>query len=211
MRIPWNKGKTKKETKECLVCGKLFLGYQDRKLCSYDCRTIFVTEKRKRDGFKATPEARKKMSESHLGKKLSEALKLKMSIARKGVPLLKKRGIKLSDEHKKKISEANRGEKSHRWIADRTKLKVQNRRNDSLYCRWRMEVYRRDNFKCRMNSPDCRGKITAHHILGWSMYPELRYKTKNGITLCHAHHPKKRAEEKRLETYFMYLVSVSKE
>ena len=33
----------------------------------------------------------------------------------------------------------------------------------------------------------------------------------NGITLCFAHHPRKRAEEKRLSPYFMELVSVSKE
>jgi len=33
---------------------------------------------------------------------------------------------------------------------------------------------------------------------------------KNGITLCHAHHPRKRAEEKRLEPLFKELVSVSK-
>lgn len=62
----------------------------------------------------------------------------------------------------------------------------------------------------KINNKDCEGKLEAHHILSWKDYPELRYDINNGITLCHAHHPKKRAEEKRLSPYFMELVSASK-
>ncbi len=49
----------------------------------------------------------------------------------------------------------------------------------------------------------------VHHILGFTAYPELRYEINNGITLCQAHHPLKRAEEKRLAPVFQELVSVS--
>lgn len=52
--------------------------------------------------------------------------------------------------------------------------------------------------------------IEAHHILGWEEYPKLRYEVNNGITLCRAHHPRKRAEEKKLVPYFMGLIPVSK-
>jgi NUMOD3 motif-containing protein len=55
------------------------------------------------------------------------------------------------------------------------------------------------------------GRLEAHHILNWREYPELRYDINNGITLCHAHHPRKRAEEKRMVSYFTELLSVSKE
>lgn len=68
-----------------------------------------------------------------------------------------------------------------------------------------------DNWKCRIINNDCKGRLEAHHILNWKDYSELRYDINNGITLCHAHHPRGRANEKRLSPYFMELVSVSKE
>jgi hypothetical protein len=79
------------------------------------------------------------------------------------------------------------------------------------YKEWRMRVFIRDGFKCRMANNDCRDGIQAHHILKWSEYVELRYEINNGITLCHAHHPRKRAEEKRLIPFLSGLVTVSKD
>lgn len=105
---------------------------------------------------------------------------------------------------------SNSKENSYHWIKDRTQLKKQNRRNDPAYFEWRKQVWLRDNFKCKLANPECNGKIEAHHILGWSNNPKLRYQISNGITLRHAHHPRKRAEEKRLIPVFNELVSVSK-
>ena len=104
------------------------------------------------------------------------------------------------------------GEKSPVWIKDRSKLKKyfgSEERRSQLYKHWRKQTWLRDNFKCRIENKDCCGRIEVHHILSWREYPELRYQINNGITLCHAHHPRKRAEEKRLEPFFMELVSVS--
>lgn len=132
-------------------------------------------------------------------------------------------GRKYSKEHREAISKALKGknygrigENHPRWIKDRTKLVKRQERNDSAYYAWRREVWLRDNFKCKIANPDCLGKIVAHHILPWSKFPELRYQINNGITLCQAHHPRKRAEEKRLSPYFQKIisgeiVSVSKE
>lgn len=104
------------------------------------------------------------------------------------------------------------GENHPNWIKDRTQIKQYwTERNNPEYKQWRQSVYLRDGFKCKINNEDCSGKLEAHHILRWNEYPELRYDTNNGITLCHSHHPRKREEEKRLETYFKGLVSVSKE
>jgi len=103
------------------------------------------------------------------------------------------------------------GENNGNWIPDRTKLVKKQERNDSAYKEWRLNVYKRDNYKCRICNKDCSGRIIAHHILGWSQYPELRYEVNNGITLCQAHHPLKRAEEKRLIPELQELVSVSNE
>lgn len=102
------------------------------------------------------------------------------------------------------------GELCPNFIKDRTLLKIDNTRNDSAYKDWRKNVWSRDKFTCRIADNNCDGRIEAHHILAWSTHPELRYKTNNGITLCHAHHPRARAEEKRLIPTFQELVSVSK-
>jgi len=101
------------------------------------------------------------------------------------------------------------GENHPRYIKDRTKLAKKQERNDVAYQDWRKQVWIRDNYKCRIANCDCKGKIQAHHILSWREYPELRYKINNGITLCHAHHPRKWAEEKRLIPVFTELVTVS--
>lgn len=77
------------------------------------------------------------------------------------------------------------------------------------YREWRKSVFARDTHKCRIADENCDGMLQAHHILRWSEFPELRYQINNGITLCQAHHPRKRAEEKRLEPMFRELVSVS--
>lgn len=57
---------------------------------------------------------------------------------------------------------------------------------------------------------NCKGRLEAHHILSWKDYPELRYDINNGITLCHAHHPRKRDEEAELSPYFQSLVAEMK-
>lgn len=136
---------------------------------------------------------------------LSEEIRKKMSISRKGK--------KLSETHKKNISESKKGNKSYQWKEDRNSLSRYNKqgeRRTSAYNNWRKQVWLRDNFKCKIENLDCKGRLETHHILSWSEHPELRYEINNGITLCHAHHPRKRAEEKRLIPTFQELVSVSK-
>ena len=101
------------------------------------------------------------------------------------------------------------GENHQRWIKDRTQVKRQAERNSPLYKQWSRAVKNRDGWKCRMANNNCQGKVIAHHILAWRDYPELRYVINNGITLCHAHHPRRRAEEKRLEPIFQALVDTA--
>lgn len=160
-------------------------------------------------GMVVSDETKKKMSlakrgkgNANFGKTFSEETRNKMRMNRLG--------SKHSLETKLKMSLKRRGENHPNWIHDRTKLAKKQERNDTAYKEWRRQVWLRDNFKCKIANPDCCGKIEAHHILEWSGYPELRYETNNGITLCQAHHPKKRAEVKRLSPYFQELVSKAK-
>ena len=118
-----------------------------------------------------------------------------------------KGGIILTEIQKKRKANMERTGKQWNWVEDRTLLKKDNLRNDSAYKEWRKQVWLRDNFKCKIANPDCKGKIEAHHILGWKDYLELRYQLNNGITLCHAHHPRKRSEEAKLSPYFQKLVA----
>ena len=183
-------------------------------------------------GYTHSQETRDKIRATLLGRKLSEEHKEKIRQANKckrlsvmtdeiRVKISKSltgrntRGRwKITDEIRQRMSlaqkERYKTQKHPNYIEDRSLLKKDNRRNDSAYADWRMNVWRRDNFKCRIDDINCIGRIEAHHILSWRDYPELRYKINNGITLCHFHHPRARKEEKRLSPYFMELVSVSK-
>jgi len=118
---------------------------------------------------------------------------------------LKNRHAKHCNKHKSKV-----GAEHHNWISDRCKLKKEGDRRSSAYKAWRKSVQLRDKFKCRIADNNCGGKIEVHHILSYRDFPELHYEINNGITLCHAHHPRQRAEEKRLIPTFQELVSVSK-
>jgi len=121
------------------------------------------------------------------------------------------RGLKKSFEERQEISKRQSGSKHWNWKTDRTLIKKDDRRRDDpCYKQWRKAVWIRDNFRCRIANSDCEGRIEAHHIIGWAISKNLRYEINNGITLCHAHHPKKRAEEKRLTPIFMELVTASK-
>lgn len=164
------------------------------------------------------------------GSKHSEETKAKMSLARmgnkycvgripwnkgtKGVMVAWNKGKKLSEEHKEKLSEAKQvfyanGGKPPNYLKDRSLVKLGDRKlHDPLVKEWRMEVKKRDNFSCRIADNNCDGRLEVHHILRWSEFPELRYQINNGITLCHAHHPHARAEEKRLIATFTELVSM---
>ncbi len=149
------------------------------------------------------------------------------SCSKRGRP----KGVIFSDEHKRKLKEARKRqkptygmlgkhhseeskrkisrprEKNWRWIPDRSLLKKKNERNDVAYKEWRNLVWTRDRWKCRISDSSCCGRIEAHHILGWKEHPELRYQLNNGITLCHAHHPRKREDEAKLSPYFKKLVA----
>ena len=133
-------------------------------------------------------------------------------------------GITHTAETRKNMSIAHKGQKpwntgkkrpeitgkNHpRWIKNRTELKTDRQKSyDTKYKYWMLEVKRRDGWKCKINNKDCHGSLEAHHILPWRDYPELRYEINNGITLCHAHHPLKRAEEKLLIPKFRGLIGV---
>lgn len=185
----------------CEICGKSFEGrfIRKRKTCSKECRYTILSRRMKllNPSFREYTQKRRE--------------KISKRVSGSGNPFYGKTHSEKFRIWLREKSQLSIGEKSPRWIKDRTKLAKRQERMDSAYREWRKQVWIRDNFKCRMANQDCNGKIEAHHILTWRDYPELRYEIKNGITLCHFHHPHKRIQEKILSPFFQELVKVSNE
>ncbi len=144
--------------------------------------------------------------------KIAESLKLQWINRTRRLPKrLTNKGNHHTDEAKRKISEFHKlmvGDKNPRWISDRTLLVRSDKKHlDGQYRDWMFSVKNRDNWKCRIANGDCKGRLEAHHILNWIDYFELRYAVNNGITLCHAHHPKGRKNEAKLSPFFQKLVA----
>jgi 5-methylcytosine-specific restriction endonuclease McrA len=74
--------------------------------------------------------------------------------------------------------------------------------DDPVYKRWRISVYKRDNFTCQM--PGCKKKTTlqAHHIQKWANASMLRYDIDNGITLCKKCHKEVTGNEHHYQSLF---------
>ena len=176
-------------------------------------------------GKKFSLETRQKMRLAHLGVKLSPQHRLgvikTLRPIKKGQTYEEVFGVETANRMKTKMRLAKLGrkmpwnsvperigEKSPRWIKDRSQVKLDKERGGPLHKQWSKAVKNRDNWKCKV-ADNCSGKVVAHHILTWKEHPELRYKINNGITLCHVHHPRRRTEEKRLESYFKTLIATA--
>jgi hypothetical protein len=156
--------------------------------------------------YKRTINQRKKMSESHSGKKLSLNHKLNIGLSHKGkiqsIETRKKIGIsnsksqkgkKLSIVHKKNISSAHlksglkppviKGEKNHLWKGGITPL-VKIIRQCFKMRQWRSDIFSRDDFICQ----DCGmrgGILNAHHIKRFSIIlKENNIKTLEDALMC---------------------------
>src|SRR3990167_7419691 len=54
--------------------------------------------------------------------------------------------------------------------------------NSKRYKYWRTKVFIRDEFTC-VECGQIGGKLEAHHIKAYALYPKLRFITENGVTL----------------------------
>lgn len=77
------------------------------------------------------------------------------------------------------------GENSHAWRGGKTKEHYRIRRSSKAKI-WRDEVFKRDNYKCRVTGEN--GILVPHHIKLFSYFPEDRFDINNGITLLETVH-----------------------
>lgn len=111
------------------------------------------------------------------GRKLSKEHKEKIKLSNLG----KNRGKRPTLETRKKMGLSKMGNKNHKYIDGKSKDRTHYESFE--YKLWRNAVFMRDDYKCK----NCKRKgiyIEAHHIKGWSQYPELRFAIDNGLTLC---------------------------
>lgn len=100
--------------------------------------------------------------------------------------LIKK--YKTDEDFKRRVAEAQKvksGENHWNWKGGVTPITQKTRTSPDARA-WRLAVFYRDNFTCRIcNSKE---KLQAHHINSWVNFPEDRFILENGITLCKTCH-----------------------
>ena len=111
------------------------------------------------------------------GGHLSKETRRKISKSLKG-----KKRKPFSEEHKRKMSIARKGANGSNWKGGVTPINKTLRRSLE-YRIWREKVFKYDNYTCWI-CEERGGILHPHHLLKFSDYPELRFKSSNGMTLC---------------------------
>lgn len=119
-------------------------------------------------------DVRKKISESLRGRTIPNSVRRNMNKDK----ICKPRTL----EVRRKISSGQKGKLSYNWRGGVSPVNKRIRRGIKFRL-WRDTVFVRDNWTCRKCSK--KGyEIHPHHIYSFSNYPNLRFRTENGITLC---------------------------
>lgn len=146
---------------ECSVCKKIFECennlYERKKVCSIECKKIYLSEKYSGDG---NPFYGKKHSKNAIAKIIQKTF---------GVPKIK-----------------NSGENSNFWkggVSQKNRTERANIMRTNEYRIWRKAVFERDNYTCVMCSVKG-GEIQADHIKPFSLFINQRFDVSNGRTLC---------------------------
>ena len=150
-----------------------------------------------RKGEKESAVAKEKNRLAHLGKKLSDETKLKISLAKKGcISHNKGKHFVMSENTKMKISLANKGRKLSEEARKKISLsKIGKNRPDmigeknKIWCGgkikyWRTRALIRDEYICQMCKFSDKEIMVVDHVMPKSIHPELELDINNLMTLC---------------------------
>lgn len=84
-------------------------------------------------------------------------------------------------------SKENKGENHPNYVNGGNESELNKLRKTDEWRLWREQIYTRDNFTCQICG-DQGGRLHPHHILKKSVYPDLIFAERNGITLCKSCH-----------------------
>lgn len=89
------------------------------------------------------------------------------------------------DCHLKWLGKIKKGKNHWNWKGGITN-KWDKLHNSPEYKNWRLEVWKRDNFRCRIcfNKQSRLNPLNAHHIKSRARHPKLIMDLDNGLTLC---------------------------
>jgi 5-methylcytosine-specific restriction endonuclease McrA len=100
------------------------------------------------------------------------------------------------------LTENNIGINASNWRGGINSIN-DNIRKSKKYKEYRIKIFERDNYTCQKCGKHG-GPLHAHHIKSFSLYPNLRFDIKNGVTLCEYCH-------KQTDTYLKGKDKINKE
>lgn len=146
-----------------------------------------------------TEETKNNLSKSHKGQlawnkgiPTSEETKKKLSDSHKGQRSWnkgKKTGVIPTSAFKKGFTPWNKGKKLPQFSGENAcnwkggVTPIHNKLRGSIEGKlWIQSVFARDGYTCQKTGVKG-GRLTAHHVLNFAQYPELRFAIDNGVTL----------------------------
>ena len=117
----------------------------------------------------------------NVGMKMPEDYRKKLSVYWK-IHEKKGRFFKGMKAWNKGLKGYQSGSKNFNWKGGITKERNKIRNSFEMR-KWKNEVFVRDGYICQICN-NRGGNLVSHHILAFSLYPDLRLDVNNGITLC---------------------------
>ena len=159
--------------------GKKFTDEHRRKIALGSKRTMGLRVGFSMKGKQHSDKTKQRMSDARKGYRITKETKNKLSIINTGK--------KCSIETRKKMSR-HIGASRYNWKGGNSPY-GKNIRGSLEYKLWRESVFIKDNYTCRVCGKS-KMYLQAHHIFGFTKYPELRFSINNGVALCKRCHYK---------------------